>query len=141
MSQIHSQTILKKEPRVKTGINSNGDTTIEMNLADAKIILNDLFDKQISDSLISVYVQRDSLNTSNIILLKKELQLCKVKNSNLEVMLSNYEQIVTNKSDEIELLNKTIKQQKKEIFKQKSLKIAGFITSVIIPITIIILTK
>lgn len=136
---MRSQTSLTKEPRVQTLVNAKGDTVIQMSLADAKIILVTVFDKQIADSLISVYETRDSLNSSTIILLKSEVDLLRTKNRNFEHMLLNDTQIMVNKNVEIDLLNKTIKQQKKEIRKQKILKIIGFVAAVALPITTIIL--
>lgn len=134
---MHSQIISK--PRVQTLINAKGDTVIQMSLADAKIILVTVFDKQYADSLISVYETRDSLNSSTITLLKKDLDLYRTKNNNLEQVLLNDTQILVNKDTEIDLLNKTIKLQKKEIRKQKVLKILGFTAAVVLPITAILL--
>lgn len=136
---MRSQTSLTKEPRVQTLVNAKGDTVIQMSLADAKIILVTVFDKQIADSLISVYETRDSLSSSTIILLKSEVDLLRTKNLNFEHMLLNDTQIMVNKNVEIDLLNKTIKLQKKEIRKQKILKIIGFVAAVALPITTIIL--
>jgi len=110
-----------------------------MSLADAKVILITVFDKQIADSIISVYETRDSLNASTITLFKRDINLLNAKNNNLVQMLSNDTQIMVNKDVEIDLLNKTIKQQKREIVKQKILKIIGFTAAVVLPITTIIL--
>ena len=136
--QMHSQTF--STPRVQTLVNAKGDTLIQMSLADAKIILVTVFDKQIADSIISVYEVRDSLNTSSITILKTELDKLRSKNNNLEKMLLNDTLIMVNKNTEIDLLNNTIKLQKKEIRKQKILKILGYTAAVVLPMTVLILT-
>lgn len=110
-----------------------------MNLADAKIILTDLYNKQISDSLVTIYSVRDSLNSSNIKLLKTELDLYKEKCGNYDIILKNNSKMVSDKDAEIGVLNQTIKDQKKEIRKQKFLKIVGFTAAVVLPITTLIL--
>ena len=68
VSPILSQTISKGE--IKT-IVENGDTLVIMNLEDAKIILNDLLEYEIADSLLTVYKEKDSLNTNTITLQKE----------------------------------------------------------------------
>jgi len=110
-----------------------------MSLADAKIILVTVFDKQIADSLISVYEKRDSLHTSTITLLKSEVDLLRTKNNNFEKIILNDTKIIANKDTEINLHLDTIKKQKKEIRKQKILKVLGFTAAVVLPITTIIL--
>ena len=126
-------------PRVQTIVNAKSDTLIQMSLADAKIILVTVFDKQIADSLISVYETRDSLHTSTITLLKSEVDLLRSKNNNFEKIILNDTNIIANKDAEINLHLDTIKKQKKEIRKQKFLKILGFTAAVVLPITTIIL--
>lgn len=135
--QTLSQTT--STPRVQTIVNSKGDTLIQMSLADAKIILVTVFDKQVADSIISIYERRDSLQTSNITLLKTDVEKLRSKNNNLETMLLNYTKIIVNKDNEINLHLETIKQQKKEIRKQKVLKVIGWTAAVVLPITTIIL--
>ena len=137
---MRSQNILTKTtPRVQTLVNLKGDTVIQMSLADAKIILVTVFDKQIADSIIAVYETRDSLNSSTITLLKSEVDLLKDKVGNLNTMISNDTKIIVNKDSEITLLNQTIKDQKSEIRKQKVLKILGFTAAVVLPITVLII--
>ena len=135
---MHSQPTLTNQ-RVQTLVNSNGDTLIQMNLVDAKIILNDLLDKEIADSLIDVYVKRDSVFKSTISFQVTEIKLLQQKSQNQELQAFNLTRIVDNKDQEISLLNETIKKQKKEIVKQKVLKVIGFAAAVILPITTVIL--
>ena len=136
---MHSQTTLKIEQRAQTLINSRGDRLVQMSLADAKILLTDLYDKQIADSLVGVYMFRDSLNLSRVALLKREVDIYKEKCGNYAMMLFNDTKVIVNKNTELDLLNKIIKDQKKEIRKQKVLKVIGFTGAVVLPIIVIIL--
>ena len=112
-----------------------------MTLSDAKIILNDILEKQVVDSLLNIYVLRDSLNTSTISLQLTEIKVLQEKGSNQAQLVANLEKIMLNKDKEITNLNQVIKKQKREIVKQKVLKIIGFTAAVVIPITIILLTN
>ena len=56
-------------------------------------------------------------------------------------MIINLENILTNKDRELYLKDDIIKQQKKEIRKQKTLKILGFAGSVILPVITVLLTR
>jgi hypothetical protein len=134
-----SQNTSKIEPRVQTTVNSKGDTLVTMTLADAKIVLSDLYNKQISDSLIEIYVSREKIHTSTISLLKTDVDLYIKKCNNLNIIINNDTKIIDNKDTEIALLNETINTQKKEIIKQKVLKIMGFTAAVVLPITTILL--
>ena len=134
--QVHSQNTLT---RVQALVNSNGDTLIQLSLSDAKIILTDVLSKSYSDSLISIYSIRDSIHNNIIILQKEEISLINEKFNNQKTITENLNQILTNKDKEIELLNDTIKKQKKEIRKQKFLKVLGFTAAVVLPITTMIL--
>jgi len=127
-----SQTISKGE--VKTLVNENGDTLVMMNLEDARIILSDLMEYEIVDSLLLVYKEKDSLNTNTITLQKDVIVKLSKKSNNQQVQIDNFQTILDNKNEEISLKDDTIKQQKKEIRKQKFLKILGFAGSVILPI-------
>ena len=127
-----SQTISKGE--VKTLVNENGDTLVMMNLEDARIILSDLMEYEIVDSLLLVYKEKDSLNTNTITLQKDIIVKLMKKSSNQQVQIDNFQTILDNKNEEIALKDETIKQQKKEIRKQKFLKIIGFTGSIVLPI-------
>ena len=67
VSPTLSQTISKGEVRT---IVDNGDTLVIMNLEDAKLILNDLLEYEIADSILTVYKEKDTLNSNNTIYLK-----------------------------------------------------------------------
>jgi len=132
----HSQTISKGE--VKTLVNEAGDTLVMMNLEDARIILSDLMECEIVDSLLSVYKEKDSLNTSTITLQKDIIVKLTQKSDNQQLQINNFESILTNKDEEVKFKDETIKQQKKEIRKQKFLKILGFTGSIVLPILILL---
>ena len=132
----HSQTISKGE--VKTLVNEAGDTLVMMNLEDARIILSDLMECEIVDSLLSVYKEKDSLNTSTVTLQKDIIVKLTHKSDNQQLQINNFESILANKDEEVKFKDETIKQQKKEIRKQKFLKILGFTGSIVLPILILL---
>jgi len=136
---MHSQTTSIKEPRVQTIVNVKGDTLIQMHLSDAKIILADVLDREVLDSIIDVYKQRDSINDSTIQLQVKEIRLLNEKSLNQVAQNDNLNKIIELKNAEIAELNKTIVIQKKEIKKQKFYKVLTFIAAVVLPITVLTL--
>jgi len=129
---IHSQTILRGE--VKEIINSDGDVLVVMHLEDARIILNDLLEYEIVDSLLTVYKEKDSLNTNTISLQKDIIFKLVEKSDNQQSQINNFQKILDNNKQIIQYKDDTIKHQKKEIRKQKLQKILGFSGSVILPI-------
>lgn len=133
---IHSQTISRGE--IKETVNSNGDTLVIMHLEDARVILNDLLEYEIVDSLLTTYKEKDSLNTSKISIQKDIIFKLVEKNDNQQTQIDNFQQILDNKNEELGFKEDTIKQQKKEIRKQKLLKLAGFTSSIILPILTLI---
>ena len=133
---IHSQTISRGE--IKETVNSNGDTLVIMHLEDARVILNDLLEYEIVDSLLTTYKEKDSLNTSKIEIQKDIIFKLVEKNDNRQTQIDNFQQILDNKNEELGFKEDTIKQQKKEIRKQKLLKLAGFTSSIILPILTLI---
>ena len=133
---IHSKIISKGE--VKETINSNGDTLVIMHLEDARVILSDLLEYEIVDSLLTVYKEKDSLNTNTITLQKDVITKLSQKSQNQEYQISNFESILANKNQELQYKDDTIKEQKKEIRKQKLLKLTGFAGSIILPILTLI---
>ena len=125
---------------IESVVNKDGDTLVIMSLSDAKLILSDLLEYEITDSLLNVYVERDSLNSEKIILKDNIIEKLELQNKNKDEIIKNLNTIVSNKIKEIEFKNLTIEDQKKEIKKQKNLKRVGFIGAVVLPIiTLIIL--
>lgn len=132
-----SQTISIKETRVKAVV-IQGDTLIQFKLSDAKLVLIDVLEKQKLDSLVEYYQVNDSLKDITVgfqyamirdLQSKSDIQLKVVDNLNV---------VILNKDKEISLLNDTITKQKKEIRKQKALKIIGFTAAVVLPIIVLI---
>jgi hypothetical protein len=110
-----------------------------MSLSDAKLILSDLLEYEITDSLLNVYVERDSLNSEKIILKDSIIEKLELQNKNKDEIIKNLNDIITNKIKEIEYKDLTIEGQKKEIKKQRNLKRLGFVGSVVLPILTLIL--
>jgi hypothetical protein len=131
--QGNSTTILPEE-RVRVVINQKGDTLVEMHYNDAKILLEDVLHYEYADSLLTEYKSRDSLNTEKITLQKSQIDILTQQNTNLQEMVDNFDSVIANNEAEKALLEDTIKQQKKEIRKQKFLKVVGFSAAVILPI-------
>lgn len=130
--QVNSQTSLI--PRVITTINTKGDTLISFYLKDAKTILKDVLDKPIIDSLLKEYQNRDSIQTKTITLYLKDIKLLTLKSENQEKQIADLYDIIINKDKEIAIDETIIKKQKKEIRKQKILKVVFMITTVVLPV-------
>ena len=130
---LNSQITLKKG-QVKTFVTDNGDTLITMRIEDAKVILTDILNYQIADSIISEYEAKDK-ETSKVITLQKNAIL-KLSNqlANDEARIAALESVIKNKNEEIVFKDDVIKKQKKEIRKQKVLKIIGFSGAIILPV-------
>jgi len=109
-----------------------------MNLEDAKIILSDLLEYEIVDSLLTVYKEKDTLNTNTISLQKDVIVKLTQKSFNLQSIVDNFEGILQNKDIEIDIKTQIIEHQNKEIKKQKTLKVVGFIGSILLPILTLI---
>lgn len=139
ISPLHSQTISKGE--IKEIVNSNGDTLVIMNLEDAREILSDLLDYEIVDSLLLSYKKNDSIQENLIILQKITIKKLQEKNYNQHLIITNLDSLVRNKNREIEINTEVIKTQKKEIKRQKFLKVVGFIGSILLPIITLIATN
>jgi hypothetical protein len=135
---VHSQNISIKEPRVETLINQKGDTLIQMKLADAKFILAEILDKEIVDSLVNVYMERDAINMSTIQLQVKEIKAMQQKSENQAKQIANLDKMIANKDEEVAILNNKVAEQKKEIRKQKTYKVLGFISAIILPILVLL---
>jgi hypothetical protein len=135
--QTLSQTISIKDNRV-TAVVINGDTLIQFKLSDAKIILADVLEKQKLDSLVRYYEINDSLKDVTVGFQFSMLRDMQTKSELQIKVVNNLNDIITNKDKEISLLNETIKKQKKEIIKQKVLKIMGFTAAIVAPIIVLI---
>jgi len=132
-----SQTTLNGN--IESLVNDKGDTLIVMHLDDAKMLLTDLLECEVTDSLLNVYVERDSLNKEKIVLKDGIINKLKLQNQNSETIIKNLEELLNNKDEEISLKDDIIETQKKEIKKQRNLKRVGFISAVVLPILTLIL--
>jgi SMC interacting uncharacterized protein involved in chromosome segregation len=112
-----------------------------MKLADAKFILAEILDKEIVDSLVNVYMERDAINMSTIQLQVKEIKAMQQKSDNQVQQIANLDKMIANKDEEVAILNNKVAEQKKEIRKQKTYKVLGFITAIILPILVLLTIK
>lgn len=138
---VSSQITLKPK-QVKAFVNETGDTLIAMRLVDAKIILTDVLNYQIADSLVKVYEAKNDKQSEIITVQKEVIDNLQLKIDNKDKQLDVLGEVIKNKDKQISLLDDVIKQQKKEIIKQKLLKLGGFGSAIILPvITALILLK
>ena len=124
---------------IESVVNKDGDTLVIMSLSDAKLILSDLLEYEITDSLLNVYVERDSLNSEKIILKDSIIEKLELQNKNKDEIIKNLNDIITNKIKEIDYKDLIIEEQQEEINKQRNLKRLGFVGSVVLPIITLIL--
>jgi hypothetical protein len=138
---MHSQNILKVNPRVTSVVTVKGDTVIQLKLADAKIILKDVLEKQVCDTMVAKMTQLDGFRLTTINLQQDKITTLETKFGNCNTMVGNLETVVKNKNTEIGLLNDVIKKQGREILKQKVFKFMGFGIAILIPVTFLLLQK
>ena len=133
--QTESQTTLNEENQI-TSISENADTVnLKLHIDDARLILSDLLDYEKVDSLLNIYVEKDSVNLSiiekqNIIIQTKDSQI-----DDYKLKIENYKKVIKNKDSEIGILLKNIevleKRLKKEI-RKKRWAIAGAIAGPVV---------
>jgi putative ubiquitin-RnfH superfamily antitoxin RatB of RatAB toxin-antitoxin module len=105
-----------------------------MNVIDAKTILTSVLQGKINDSLLNVYILKDTIKSNNIQMQLKEIEFHKEKFGIQEKRIANLNTVIDDKDKEIVKLNDTINQQKKELFKQKVLKTLASIGDIALPI-------
>ena len=81
--------------RVTSYVNQQGDTMVSMHYEDARLLLKDVLYYEFTDSLLTEYKMRDTLNTGKIELQKSLIDNLSKENVNLETMVENLEQIIT----------------------------------------------
>ena len=75
-----------KPNQVKSFVNENGDTLIAMRLDDAKVILADVLNYQIADSLVNLYELKDKENNnSSRFKEKKRSKIVRMTNRKIEL--------------------------------------------------------
>jgi hypothetical protein len=105
-----------------------------MRIEDAKLILIDILNYQIADSIISQYEAKDKESSKVITLQKNAIDKLYNQLANDELRISALEVVIKNKDKEIAFKDDVIKKQKREIRKQKALKILGFSGAIILPV-------
>ena len=131
---MHSQNISIRKTRVETLVNKEGDTLVQFKIKDARVILGDLLDKEIVDSLLVVYEEKDKLNEELISIKLEEIRLLQQKDLNNEQRIANLNKIIANKDDDLKKANK-------EIRKQKTLKVLSFIGMIVLTTLTILITN
>ena len=121
-----------------TYINQEGDTMVVMSIESARVLLEDVLNYEYTDMLLKEYMVRDSLNNETIEIQKNIIVNLSKKNENLETIVKNLREVIDNKNSETDIKDEIIKQQKKEIRKQKLLKIVGFATTFILVIITVV---
>ncbi len=105
-----------------------------MHVDDAKLILGDIMEYQVADSIIRSYQDKDSVYRETIRLNKTHIEKLTQKTVLLEEVNTNLKLVADNKDEIIGIKDETIELQKKEIKKQKRLKKLGFVGCVVLPI-------
>ena len=78
---MSSQPTSKDIGRVQA-LEINGDTLIQMHLLDAKIVLKGVLDGEVADSLLTIFMLRDSINNSIIQIQVSQIKLLQEKSKN-----------------------------------------------------------
>jgi hypothetical protein len=107
---------------------------IQIPLSDAKIILQGVLENEIADSLLTVFINKDSINTDIIELQISQIKLLQEKSKNQEQLNQNLNLIIQNKDLEINELNALITEQKKQLKKERFLKKLSMVGNVVLPI-------
>jgi len=118
---------------------NNGDTLIQMDVEYARLILKEVLNKKITDSILTYYIGLNSLNIDLVSFQFKQIKTLLSKQDNYVFKIGNLKQVVNNKDIEITTLNSEIKLYKKEIRKQKVLKIIGLGAAIVLPILVLLI--
>jgi hypothetical protein len=135
---MNSQPTSKDIGRVRA-LEINGDTLIQMHLLDAKTVLKGVLDGEIADSLLNIFMVRDSINSEIIQMQVSQIRLLQEKSKNQAQLNDNLNTIIKNKDLEITKLNAIIVEQKKQIKKERFVKKLSLIGNVVIPAVLIVL--
>jgi hypothetical protein len=118
--------------RVDLFVNTKGDTLLLMKYEDGRILLEDLLNCQITDTILQEYKEMDKLTTKKITLLNTKIEKQDTIISNKDIIIKNLNTVIDNKDKIITLKDDEIRHQKK-------LKKIGFIGCIVLPIITIIL--
>jgi hypothetical protein len=137
--QVHSQA-LSKNQRIKVIVTERGDTALQMNISDARIVLGLLLEKEVNDELLVKYIERDSLNQNLVTISNQKMMGLQNSNDILNVIIDNLNKKSSNDEAMIKELRNEIRKKEKEIKKQRVLKTLGFIGCVILPVLTLLLS-
>jgi hypothetical protein len=110
-----------------------------MHLLDAKIVLKGVLDGEVADSLLTIFMLRDSINNSIIQIQVSQIKLLQEKSKNQAKLTDNLNLILYNKDLEINKLNAIINEQKKQLRKERFIKKLALIGDVVLPVIVLIL--
>lgn len=134
---MNSQNSFEDTKRIETVV-INGDTLIQIPLSSAKIILQSVLENEVTDSLLTAFAVKDSINTNIIEMQISTIRLLQEKSNNQEQLNQNLNLIIQNKDLEIEMLNEIIRKQKRYIRKQKLIKSLSLVGNIVLPIAVLI---
>lgn len=117
----------------------NGDTLIQMHLLDAKVVLKGVLDGETADSLLTIFMVRDSINSSIIQMQVSQIKLLQEKSKNQAKLADNLNLILYNKDLEVNRLNAIIVEQKKQLRKERFIKKLALIGDIVLPVLVLIL--
>lgn len=136
LTSIAYSQVIVKPGETRIAVNKQGDTLLIMNIADARTILSDLLDKQVVDSIVNYYQQKDSINSYAIAIQKKQIENLQQQSLNQDLQIIALEDMIKVHEAEKKELNTTIKKQSKEIKKQKNIKTAAIIAAIVGPLAV-----
>ena len=117
----------------------NGDTLIQMHLIDAKTVLKGVLDGEVADSLLTIFMVRDSINNGIIQMQVSQIKLLQEKSKNQAKLADNLNLILYNKDLEINKLNAIINEQKKQLRKERIIKKLSLVGNVVLPVIVLLL--
>lgn len=138
IASFYAESQIIPRGQTKIAVTKKGDTMLVMNISDARLILADLLDKKIVDSIVKAYQDKDSISSYAIALYKNQITDLQELSNNKDQQFEALQAILANKDSEIKTLNTTITKQKREIKKQSRLKMIGFSAAVILPIAVLL---
>lgn len=130
---IYSQSMVMQK-KVNIIVNEKGDTLLTMNYKYGRILLEDLSNCKITDTILEQYKDKDVLNQQKIVLLNQQIDKRDTIIGNKDVIIKNLNSVIDNKDGIIILKDDEIKYQ-------KHLKRLGFLGCVILPIITIFILK
>ena len=107
---------------------------IEMSICDAKTILKAVLKSEMSDSIIYVYAKNDSIMMNVINQQTEEIKKLNIVSYSKDTINQRLDKVNKNNKSELALKDNVIADQKKEIRKQKTIKVLALIGDVALPI-------